>query len=545
MHVRRDRSRLARRLLVPHPMSNRWLATAPILLAMGGMVACTEHVGPGRSTSGDSALGVAPAGEAQLVRGLTISEVAIFQGTRVSLEKGGAKEAARTMPVVAGRDALVRVYVTPELAQATRYAAPITAELTLVRGGAITASFRDTLRVVGPSSEETPGTTFNFDVPGSDIEEGTRFLVRLVDDASPLVSTAEPSDAQYPRDGSSESLDAARAVDALRVVIVPIRYLGDGSGRLPDTGPQVVEALRRRMLEFYPVPDVQITVRAPVDHDGVIDPRGVGWDAVLQRVTQTRLADGPAADVFYYGAFAPMATIGAFCASTCVLGLSNFGDVATDAASHASVGALYPANEAIDTMPHEIGHAFGRMHAPCGGATAPDPSYPYPGAHTGSWGYSVVTKTLKPPTAFDQMSYCTPSWQSDYTYAGLFARLRAVASGAPVASTAPGPSTAAYRILSVGADGALSWAGPAFRTTVPLAGREQPLSWIDRAGKARTVTGRAYGYDHLAGGYVIVPEPDALDAVRLRVEVTPNEASRHAMWRAVEARFGARPELSR
>lgn len=526
----------------PRSVRLRALRVTPMILALGGAVACTEHVGRGAGVGAE--LGVAPSSEAQLVRGLTIAEVAIFQGTRVSLEKAGAKQATRPMPVVAGRDALVRVYVTPELAQATRYAAPVTAELTLVRGGAITDTLRSTLRVVGASSEETPGTTFNFDVPGADIAADTRFMVRLLDDASPPTSTAEPNDAQYPRDGTTDALDAVKVMDALRVVIVPVRYLGDGSGRLPDTSPEVVLALRRRMLEFYPVPDVEVTVRAPIDHDGVIGTTGVGWDAVLQRVTQTRLADNPPADVFYYGAFAPMPTIGEFCAQSCVLGLSNFGEVATDAGSHASVGALYPANEAIDTMPHEIGHAFGRMHAPCGGASAPDPSYPHEGAHTGSWGYSVVTKTLKPPTAFDQMSYCTPSWQSDYTYAGIFARLRAVAGAAPTATPSTS-TTRAYRILSVGADGSLSWSGPAFRSSVALSGPAQPLSWIDREGKATIVTGHAYGYDHLEGGYVIVPEPEDGNVARLAVDTASPDAARHAMWRAVASKHGARAEIER
>src|SRR5699024_3627955 len=65
----------------------------------------------------------------------------------------------------------------------------------------------------------------------------------------------------------------------------------------------------------------------------------------------------------------------------------------------------------------ELGHTFGRSHAPCGGPASPDISYPYNNASIGIYGYEVDNRDLKNPAVYkDLMSYCYPEWISDYTY---------------------------------------------------------------------------------------------------------------------------------
>lgn len=518
----------------------------------GAATACTEYPAPAAhgSADGGEGIGAAPPTTAPLATGVTLEEVAVFQGSRVSVAQRGAKVMRRTMPVVAGRDALVRAYVKPSSAAAR----PITAELTLVRAGAVVATFKNTITVSRPSQEDTPSSTFNFDVPGAKLTADVGFMVRLLEQGAERVSTETENGAQYPSSGAIDTLDAQRVTDKLRVVLVPIRYAADGSNRLPDTSPAVVDALRKRMLEFYPVPDVEVTVRAPMDHSGAILPNGNGWDQVLQRVTQLRLTDNAPSDVYYYGAFAPAPSLSQFCANQCVLGLSNFGDTASDAAQHASIGALYPTARSIDTMPHEIGHAHGRMHAPCGGASGADPSYPYEGAHTGGWGYSIVTKALKPPTSFDQMSYCNPSWQSDYTYAGLFERLRTVQSmrvGGPAALGASSPSDGddrAYRMLSVRPDGTIAWSGESFRTRQAIAGKPQRVAFVgdDDDDVLSESIAHAYTYDHLEGGYLIVPDDAPARASRLRIELGSHASALAApMLSPVRQRFGSRADIVR
>ena len=81
------------------------------------------------------------------------------------------------------------------------------------------------------------------------------------------------------------------------------------------------------------------------------------------------------------------------------------------------------------TMAHEIGHACGLKHAPCG--TSGDkvdsnyPAYePYdpagtPSASLGEYGTDVNTMSLRPPTSKDFMSYCNGSWFSLRNYQRL------------------------------------------------------------------------------------------------------------------------------
>lgn len=74
---------------------------------------------------------------------------------------------------------------------------------------------------------------------------------------------------------------------------------------------------------------------------------------------------------------------------------------------------------------HELGHALGLEHGPCGG-TCPDcGAYPYPDCSIGSWGYDAMTsKLMDPAAAFDFMSYSTPGFISDYNYRRVFSRIR-------------------------------------------------------------------------------------------------------------------------
>jgi hypothetical protein len=460
-----------------------------------------------------------PLSEAPLARGVSIDEVALYQGTRVLLERGGQPVPAqiRPMPVVAGRDALLRVFVSP----AAGPARAVDAEIYVTNAkGQVLSAHKATVALNRRSAEADVGSTFNVMIPGSSIQGDSEFLVRLVEAGAPVIATSTPSPAQYPTAGATARFEA-QVAGTMKVVIVPVIYGADGSHRMPDVSPALIDAARKRMLEFYPVPDVDLRVRAPVQWNEPILADGDGWDDVLDAVTELRLTDNAPFDVYYYGAFAPAPTLDTYCPGDCLLGLSNFADREGDAAFRASAGALYPTMDAIDTLPHEIGHAHGRRHAPCGGVTDPDRSYPYAGARTGAWGYSVVTQQLQPPTLYDQMSYCTPAWQSDYTYRALFDRAHALASldigpalgggeaGGNEAGAASGAGEAAartYRMLRIGAGGEARWAGKPFRTRSPVEGRPQRVSFIGERGEILgEAVARASEYDHLAGGVMIVP----------------------------------------
>ena len=74
-----------------------------------------------------------------------------------------------------------------------------------------------------------------------------------------------------------------------------------------------------------------------------------------------------------------------------------------------------------ETVAHELGHNMSLSHAECrGDEGGPDPSYPYEDGRIGVWGWdprdggSLVDPTT---TVRDFMTYCDPSWVSDYYFA--------------------------------------------------------------------------------------------------------------------------------
>ena len=68
------------------------------------------------------------------------------------------------------------------------------------------------------------------------------------------------------------------------------------------------------------------------------------------------------------------------------------------------------------TMAHEIGHNLSLLHAPCGGAGQLDPHYPSRNGSIGSWGYDFREEALVSSQRRDLMSYCPPRWVGDYHF---------------------------------------------------------------------------------------------------------------------------------
>ena len=85
---------------------------------------------------------------------------------------------------------------------------------------------------------------------------------------------------------------------------------------------------------------------------------------------------------------------------------------------------------------HELGHNLNLAHAPCGGAGGPDPAYPYRDGSIGAWGYDFDVRDVVPPGTPDHMSYCGPSWTSDYYFEAAL-RFRLEDEGAPSPAAAP------------------------------------------------------------------------------------------------------------
>ena len=104
------------------------------------------------------------------------------------------------------------------------------------------------------------------------------------------------------------------------------------------------------------------------------------------------------------------------------------------------------------TLAHELGHNFSLGHAPCGGPSFLDPSYPHDGGTIGAWGYDFDEARLVPPARRDLMSYCGSKWISDYHFTNAL-RYRLFDEGMPDAAASLAPSKSLLLWGGASADG--------------------------------------------------------------------------------------------
>lgn len=127
----------------------------------------------------------------------------------------------------------------------------------------------------------------------------------------------------------------------------------------------------------------------------------VEWLSLTAAAAQVKTTDGNRTDFIYYGLLPRDTPIGI---------------VSGCAFNGVSIGR----NGDQIAMAHEIGHAAGRAHAPCGGVTGDGgyPAYePYdaentPNASLGEYGLDINDGTIHLPSEKDYMSYCFPPWIS-------------------------------------------------------------------------------------------------------------------------------------
>ena len=87
--------------------------------------------------------------------------------------------------------------------------------------------------------------------------------------------------------------------------------------------------------------------------------------------------DRPQDDVYYFGLVAPADTHAKYCGD----GLHHRGLADAKVAQQRQSGQRgpgVPGPITIEALLHELGHAHGRAHAPCGRPDRPDPAFPIP-----------------------------------------------------------------------------------------------------------------------------------------------------------------------
>jgi hypothetical protein len=438
--------------------------------------------------------GVTPASD------MEISGLDIYQALRVPVT-GESND----LPIIAGRAALARVSLVRGASWVPR---PVTVRLRVMSDDGAAWERERTLTPTGDSRDNDLESTVNFELPEDRIAPGLAVRATVFE-ALEEAPAGDASRSVFPPKIEWATLDVVDPGGPLEIAIIPIRYEADGSGRLPDTSPAALDDYRQAFETIYPVARVDLRVLDPVPWYEEVAADGTGWeDLLVELIDQRALSDNPRE--YYFGLFEPADSFAEYCAEGCVAGLSPLvtEDVIHESLLRAGIGLAFPSSSPELTMVHEVGHAHGREHSPCGLYGQPsDPGYPHDDATLGRWGYDQADRRLYNPEVHrDFMSYCQPMWTSDYTFAGILERVRAVNA---LEFGAPGGG-GFWRMIAVRSDGTLRIGSPV-ELDRPPGGVLTSVELLGVNGRVLATTrGRFVPFDHLDGGLLPVPEPPVL-----------------------------------
>lgn len=289
-----------------------------------------------------------------------------------------------SVPLIAGRDALLRVFVVAD--SANYFDSDV--RVTFYRGRRVVHVARMAVGnrrgIPVEVDEGRLDATHHALIPGEVVFPGVEMVVEL--DPGVQLPLRRGGQRRVPRLGKLKP--DVREVPEFKMTIVPIQHMGQdtslaaGASRM-TTRSQAV----RETLKMLPIHDYDFSVRETFH----VSP----GTSLLRAVDLLRITDG---DPGYYTGIIANGGV------AYLSGRTNLSDTTTG------------------TMAHEFGHNMSLRHAPCGGARGADPDFPYPGGRTGAWGHDLEAGTPWGPGTPDIMSYCRGPgyWISDFHHIKAF-----------------------------------------------------------------------------------------------------------------------------
>lgn len=295
---------------------------------------------------------------------------------RISHVDFGQSVVKESLTLVGGKPALLRVSV---LANEAGLSTAVRVEASVDGGVLGTQPLSGPATV--PTTEDLGDLTKQFRVvlPAEWVTTGVQLAVK-VDPDNALPETDETNNTTT----LSPTVSRGHVVHLTGVPVIQNNLTG------------TVRDVEKTLTDVWPVKGVEAKSRAPYTFSGVLSGGATSaWSTLLNQLSQLQAADGSSRN--YYG----------FVRVNYGSGVAGIGYIGR--------GVATGRDDSLGTVAHELGHNFGRPHAPCGGVAGADPNYPYAGARIGTWGWNGQ-QLLSPSRYVDLMSYCSPEWVSDYTY---------------------------------------------------------------------------------------------------------------------------------
>ena len=345
----------------------------------------------------------------------------------------------------------------------------------------------------------SPSPTFaspnaQFLVPASVLKPGLRWQV--VRDPKGLVPDDTAANDIFPRTGTAPL--TVVDVPPLNIRFVPITLAANGGATgavSTSTIPQYLQTLK----SVHPLGTVNAHVGPALITNanfGTAPSGGAAafWQQVIAELDLARIADPTEPNANWYGVVVPPTGFN----NTIFGGFSyipsdpNNTGAGTRTSAAVQINWFFNATQARDLVAHEIGHTFGRSHAPCGSAGAPlDAAYPVAGGTLEQAGHDVYSwanglafnAATVPASRGDVMGYCNPVWASAYTYRAVLA----FRGSTVLASRAPDPVTRVLVVRGSVTNGNTVTLEPAFtldaRLTSPSTTGDYVMEALDDRGQ--------------------------------------------------------------
>ncbi len=369
---------------------------------------------------------------------------------------------AGDVPLVAGRDALLRVFV---VGSDTNSQQP-DVQVELFNGATRIAQYTIPASSASVPLAENEGDlldSWNVFVPGNLIVPGLG--IRVTVDPNDVILEVDEENNIFPGPAGVHALDV-RSLPVFDVHFVPIQ----ASGLTGDVTEANVHTYLAEALKVFPLPGANVSVRSQpfvssVNNDGSF----LRWvDILHEMLLLLHAVEG--ATSHYYGVLARVNTSPG-------IGLCGLAYPGTPVAIGRDDCGSW-------TAAHEWGHNFGGLHVACG-VTGEDPDYPYLDGSIGVYGYDTSTGEVKTPgTDKDLMSYCDPMWISDYTFRAVLAFREAEAAAQAAYAVAREPSLVVWGRMN----GSSLTLEPAFeietRPSLPARPGPYRLQGLDASGDA-------------------------------------------------------------
>ena len=339
------------------------------------------------------------------------------------------------VPLVAGEDALLRVFVVAPAAAGDTI--PMVRATFFVNGkGAEVVEIERGSPIIGEQvNEGSLNASANVLVPASVIQPGLEMVVEIDPDGTvaPELGVAQ----RIPETGRM-AVDV-RAMPDLELTLIPFLWSASpDSAILHITGDlSPGDPLLREIRDLLPVAEIDLNI-----HEPVVTNSNNAFSMLAQTVA-IRAAEG---------------------------GTGYFMSTMSGSVTGARGVAYVPGWTSFSIpdssiMAHELGHNLSLYHAPGCGAGRPDISFPQSDGTIGAWGYDFLTGMLVDPSISDLMSYCDPTWISEFFFTNSL-RHRLVWE-APERSVRPAAPTLSLLVSGgVGEDGR-PYLGPAFVIDAP------------------------------------------------------------------------------